>query len=60
MDEEGARKLAELKARLEELKRRNPAHCSGLSTFVGHQMTPKLYEELEEIEEQIKALEAEG
>ena len=60
MDEDRPKKLAELKARLEELKRRNPAHCSGLSTFVGHQMTPELYEKIEELEDQIKALEAEG
>jgi len=50
-------KLKELKARLAELKKLNPAHCSDTGTFVAHSMPPELYAELEEVEEQIKALE---
>ncbi|MBM4042047.1 MAG: hypothetical protein FJ290_26425 [Planctomycetes bacterium] len=51
-------KLRELKQKLEDLKSRNPAHCSGTATFVGtaHSMPRTLYAQIEEIEEQIKAL----
>ncbi len=51
-------KLKELKEKLEDLKSRNPAHCSGTATFVStaHSMPPKLYAQIEELEEQIKAL----
>ena len=51
-------KLKELKARLQDLRKRNPAHCSDSSTFVAHTMPPELYAEIEEVEEEIKALEA--
>lgn len=51
-------KLRELKEKLEDLKKRNPAHCSDSGTFVAHTMPPELYAEIEELEEQIKALEA--
>jgi len=59
MTEDKRKKLEELGAELEDLKRRNPAHCSGKSTFVGHQMTPELYEKIEDLEEEIKTLKAE-
>ena len=52
-----AARLAELKAKLNELKRLNPAHCSDTNTFVAHQLSQKLYEQLEDLEEEIKALE---
>jgi hypothetical protein len=53
-------KLKDLREKLEDLKQRNPAHCSGTATFVStaHSMPPRLYAEIEELEEQIKALEA--
>ncbi len=52
-------KLKELKEKLEDLKKRNPAHCSGTATFVStaHSMPPTLYAQIEELEEQIRALE---
>lgn len=52
-------KLAELKAKLEDLKARDPSHCSDSDTFVGHSIPPGLYAKIEEVEDQIKALEAE-
>lgn len=57
MDERAQARLEELKARLEELKRLNPAHCSGTGSFVAHSMPPELYAQVEELEEQIKELE---
>lgn len=60
MSNEKEAKLRELKAKLEDLKKRNPAHCSGTGTYVGtaHSMPRGLYAQIEELEEQIKALEA--
>ena len=54
-------KLKELREKLEDLKRRDPSHCSGTATFVstGHSIPPSLYAEIEELEDRIKALEAE-
>lgn len=60
MNPEKEARLAELRARLDEIRRLNPAHCSDTNTFVPHQMSPKLYEEMEDIEEEIARLEAEG
>ena len=50
---------AKQEAKLEDLKKRNPAHCSGTATFVStaHSMPPTLYAQIEELEDQIKALE---
>jgi len=59
MDDEKQAKLKELKAKLEDLKARNPGHCSDTRTFVPHSMSPGLYRQIEELEEQINALEAE-
>lgn len=52
-------KLKELREKLDDLKKRNPAHCSGTATFVStaHSMPPTLYAQIEELEEQIRALE---
>jgi hypothetical protein len=53
-------KLKALKAKLEELKSRNPSHCSGTETFVGHTghtMSPELFQQIEALEDEIKALE---
>ncbi len=60
MDASKEARLKELREKLEDLKTRNPAHCSGTATYVGtaHSMPPKLYSQIEELEEQIKALEA--
>ncbi len=61
MADEKQAKLKELQEKLEDLKKRNPAHCSGTATFVStaHSMPPALYAQIEELEEQIRALEAE-
>jgi len=61
MGDDKAERLRELKEKLEDLKKRNPAHCSGTATFVGtaHSMPPTLYAQIEELEEQIKGLEGE-
>jgi len=60
MGNDRATKLKELKDKLDDLKKRNPAHCSGTATFVStaHSMPPTLYAQIEELEDQIKALEA--
>jgi hypothetical protein len=53
-------KLKELKEKLEELKGRDPSHCSGTETFVGHtghSMSPELFQQIEALEEEIKKLE---
>ena len=50
-------KLAGLKARLKDLEHRNPSHCSGKSTYVGHQMSPELLQTIEDLEDEIKELE---
>jgi benzoyl-CoA reductase/2-hydroxyglutaryl-CoA dehydratase subunit BcrC/BadD/HgdB len=53
-------KLQVLKAKLEELKGRDPSHCSGTNTFIGHtghSMSPELFQEIEELEEEIRQLE---
>ena len=50
--------LKKLKTQLSELEKRNPAHCYGTKGFVGHQMSPELLIEIEELEDKIKALES--
>ncbi|MBM4277603.1 MAG: hypothetical protein FJ130_06905 [Deltaproteobacteria bacterium] len=53
-------KLKELKAKLEELKSRDPSHCSGTEGFVGHtghSMSPELFKQIETLEDEIKLLE---
>jgi benzoyl-CoA reductase/2-hydroxyglutaryl-CoA dehydratase subunit BcrC/BadD/HgdB len=55
-------KLKELTAKLEELKGRDPSHCSGTETFVGHTghtMSPELFQQIEALEEEIKKLKKE-
>lgn len=52
-------KLKELTAKLEELKGRDPSHCSGTEGFVGHtghSMSPELFQQIEALEEEIKKL----
>ena len=56
--QEVERGLAELKSALADLKKRNPAHCSGTGSFVGHQMSPELYQQIEDLEEEVRELEA--
>jgi hypothetical protein len=60
MDKARQRKLEQLKARLQELRKHDPSHCSGTRSFTPHSIPPALFREIEEIEEQIKALEAQG
>ena len=53
-------RLKELQAKLEELKSRDPSHCSGTEGFVGHtghSMSPELFQQIEALEEEIKKLE---
>ncbi len=55
-------KLEELKAKLEELKSRDPSHCSGKEGFVGHtghSMSPELFQQIEALEEEIGKLKKE-
>jgi len=55
-------RLNELKKKLDELRGRDPSHCSGTDTFVGHTghtMSPELFQKIEELEEEIKKLEKE-
>ncbi len=55
-------RLNELKMKLEELRRRDPSHCSGTETFIGHtghSMSPELFQQIEALEEEIKKLEKE-
>ncbi|MFW6162082.1 MAG: hypothetical protein ACODAJ_04890 [Planctomycetota bacterium] len=59
MAEDKQAKLAELKAKLEDLRARDPSHCSDTGTFIDHSIPPELYAEIEDVEDQIKALEAE-
>ena len=48
-----------LKAKLEDLKERDPSHCSGSKDFVAHSISPKLFQEIEDIELEIERLEQE-
>ena len=56
MAEEKESRLAELEERLADLKKRDPAHCYGTKGFVPHSMTPRLYQEIEDLEDEIKRL----
>ena len=50
-------RLAELREKLADLKSRDPSHCSGSATFTPHSIPPSLYRQIEDLEEEIKALE---
>jgi len=57
-------RLAELKERLRDLESRDPSHCadtgrSGSRAYVPHTMPPSLWQEIEDLRDEIKALEAE-
>jgi len=55
-------RLKELEAKLEELKKRDPSHCSGREGFVGHSghsMSPELFQQIEILEGEIKELKKE-
>ncbi len=55
-------RLKELEAKLEELKKRDPSHCSGTEGFVGHtghSMSPELFQQIETLEGEIKELKKE-
>jgi hypothetical protein len=54
------KKLSKLKEELEELKKHNPSHCHGREGFIDHNMPVKVYERIEELEEEIKKLEEKG
>jgi len=56
MAEEKELRLSELEERLADLKSRDPSHCYGTKGFVPHSMTPRLYQEIEDLEEEIKRL----
>lgn len=53
-------KLRELNKRLEDLRNRNPSHCSGISGFMDHSISPELFQEIEDLEEEIRATEKSG
>ncbi len=54
-------RLAQLKQELARLKATLPEHCSGTQSYVGvHPASAAHWLKIEEIEEQIKKLEAEG
>lgn len=52
-------KLRALKAKLEELKSRDPSHHGGERGFAGPSMSPELFQKIEDLEEEIKKLEEE-
>ena len=55
-------RLKDLVVKLEELKSRDPSHCSGKEGFVGHtghSMSPELFQQIEALEEEIKKLKKE-
>ena len=56
---EKERRLEELKAQLTELKKRDPSHCSE-KTYVPHSMPPGLFQEIEDLEDEIRKLERAG
>ena len=59
MNEGKQKKLADLKERLADLKGRDPSHCSGTRTYVPHTIPPTMWQEIEDLEDEIKALESE-
>ena len=59
MAETKKQRLAELRERLDELRKHDPSHCSGTGSFTGHSIPPELLQKIEETEDQIKAIEAE-
>ncbi len=57
---DGKERLEQLKAKLAELKARDPSHCAGTNSFIGHtghSMSPELFQEIEDFEEEIRKLE---
>lgn len=57
---EKAEKLAKLKEELKELQKHAPSHCSGTKSFVDHNnVSPALFEKIENLEEEIDKLEGE-
>ncbi len=50
-------KLKELKAKLKDLKSQDPSHCSGTNSFTDHSISPELFQEIENLEGEIKKLE---
>ena len=59
MDEAKRQRLEVMKARLEELKKHDPSHGGGSVSFTPHGMPPELLREIEDLEDAIRALEAE-
>jgi hypothetical protein len=59
VDEETKAKLSELRTKLQDLKSLDPSHCSDTEGFVPHTIPPELFSKIEELEEQIAALEEE-
>lgn len=53
-------KLEELKSKLADLKKLDPSHCSGHEDFMNHTMPPELFQEMEDLEQEIKNLEKQG
>jgi len=57
--EDRKEELAKAQAELKELKKRLPAHCGG-RTYIGHQASIELVEQIDELEDRIKQLRAEA
>ena len=57
MDKE--KRLGELKLKLAELKKHDPSHCKDKS-YVPHSMAPSLFQEIEDLEDEIMKLEEAG
>ena len=57
MDPTKKQRLDALKDRLDELKKHDPSHCSDRGTFTPHSIPPQVYQKIEEVEDEIKALE---
>jgi len=53
-------RLAELERQLEGVRNKLPEHCHGTDGYISdHRATPEQWENIEDLEEQIKALKSE-
>jgi len=58
-EKESVKRLAQLREDLRELKATLPEHCAGTREYISvHRATPAHWQKIEEIEEEIKALES--
>ena len=53
-------RLVELKRRLDDLRDKLPEHCHGTDGYISdHRATPEQWQQIEDLEEEIKALRTE-